>query len=797
MPKQNTGQAELSSFQTVFEKPLKERDRLGRYPFAKSIARLIQEYNKEESITIGIEGPWGFGKSFVIDSIEEEIENYNTDKEKPIFWHKFNPWHFNNTENLACNFLRTLAIFLEEKIRKKEHFIVRIFKKAIAFLLFKDTTIRFAIFFLTLIGIDILFLHSSFLLSFLPSAYNTISAGLSFYGILPLSISLLWSWIAKPIKKLDHFLAIRLSTSLQTYAEKLEDYKKETLSMSLQDIKEEIHTILSQDSLPFEKLIIAIEDLDRLHPDEIRSVMQLMRMVADFPKIIYLIGYDREHVVSALNSFSNINVQNGGTSLYGEGYLQKTIQAAYTLPPPKEGLIAELTFYKFYESFFSVYGNDYTKTSYWLNTQKIISGLIGTLRDSDLILNRALQMVNMLSNKSNPADIIACAYLMEFQKDVWNFLWINREKILSRGEYFLYNYNLVDINPSGFSSKQPPKEGFINDQIKGNEIIKRKIVDLLIHIFPSFINEHYTTTANDRKTCRVGIYEFFESYFRYEQTPVSTAPDLAQELVSAKNNTEREIAIRKLKMFDKSLIAHTVQALIDTHENTPLTWERKGLPILKILAQHFDTEISIIKLATVLLNAQNKKTRYTKFQDLLRGWFDAHCYYLPIRFLAEMLFRDGVIETAGTYKPGVRDLEIDFSSHGDSLKAFFHDKTRYWEQEHEKKELLEHKYLKEIMRMSIAILPEETKRKISNLCQETNSFFLLLKSITFPRLGYETGKGETMSHFLDIAELKEILDLDIKSLEEKLEHMKKHGSYTINKYPEVMEAIDNTISELN
>ncbi|PZR28086.1 MAG: hypothetical protein DI535_07970 [Citrobacter freundii] len=47
-------------------------------------------------------------------------------------------------------------------------------------------------------------------------------------------------------------------------------------------------------------LVIFIDDLDRLNPKEIVEVLRLIRVVADFPKTFYLVGYDREYIDAAV-----------------------------------------------------------------------------------------------------------------------------------------------------------------------------------------------------------------------------------------------------------------------------------------------------------------------------------------------------------------------------------------------------------------------------------------------------------------------------------------------------------------
>lgn len=66
------------------------------------------------------------------------------------------------------------------------------------------------------------------------------------------------------------------------------------------------------------KIIIVIDDIDRLANSQIRDVFQLVKQVADFPNVIYLLAMDREVVRRALM----LADESGCTAAYyscGEG----------------------------------------------------------------------------------------------------------------------------------------------------------------------------------------------------------------------------------------------------------------------------------------------------------------------------------------------------------------------------------------------------------------------------------------------------------------------------------------------
>jgi hypothetical protein len=75
------------------------------------------------------------------------------------------------------------------------------------------------------------------------------------------------------------------------------------------------------------KIIITIDDLDRLHPTEISEVLKIIRNTADFANVFYLVGYDKAYVQGALKFLSEAGSLD---------YLDKIFQLEIPLPKREE-----------------------------------------------------------------------------------------------------------------------------------------------------------------------------------------------------------------------------------------------------------------------------------------------------------------------------------------------------------------------------------------------------------------------------------------------------------------------------
>jgi|GEM_PF-4875463 len=139
--------------------------------------------------------------------------------------------------------------------------------------------------------------------------------------------------------KLDQYLSVKnlLKISAECYIpgsslivsilEKLK-LKKPTKSVIQQ--KEEVNKALKD-----KRVVVFIDDVDRLTPDEILSVFKLLKAVCDFDNMHYVLAYDRSYVVNALeNTFKD----------KAEDYLKKIVQVPKVLPYPDSQGMNQLFF---------------------------------------------------------------------------------------------------------------------------------------------------------------------------------------------------------------------------------------------------------------------------------------------------------------------------------------------------------------------------------------------------------------------------------------------------------------------
>ena len=66
-----------------------------------------------------------------------------------------------------------------------------------------------------------------------------------------------------------------------------------------------------------------VDDIDRLEAEEMRQLFTVIKALADFPNVIYLLAFDQAVVVQAIEKYSGMP---------GQAYLEKIIQVPFVVP---------------------------------------------------------------------------------------------------------------------------------------------------------------------------------------------------------------------------------------------------------------------------------------------------------------------------------------------------------------------------------------------------------------------------------------------------------------------------------
>jgi KAP family P-loop domain len=247
-------------------------DRLGRQTLAKTAVEILLKDNSGIGFAMSVEGAWGSGKTSFCNLMKREL-SVNNKETVPIVI-DFNPWMFGTREQLTKAFLKCLAAKLS--LPDTEHTLKKWLKRV-----------------------------------------KWISRIAKLAGIIP-GMGVMSESIGE------------VKTAMDEYANALEQMSASN-SFELERQKSKVSNALLKLKLP---IIVFVDDIDRLVPEEIFEMIRLIKAVGDLPYLRYVVPYDAEYVVSALGRYDIHNA---------DGYLEKIFQFRFPLPPcDKESLRAML-----------------------------------------------------------------------------------------------------------------------------------------------------------------------------------------------------------------------------------------------------------------------------------------------------------------------------------------------------------------------------------------------------------------------------------------------------------------------
>lgn len=398
-------------------------DLFGHAPFAECLANSIFAYPNNDGLVVALYGPWGAGKSTVLNYVNHYLEQRGDD-EKPVIVH-FNPWWFSGQENLARVFLGQLQAVLPEKNKK--------FKK---------------------IG-DLL---------------GDFAEGVG--GLIDLSGA-------------TGGLAAKFGKALATLTKQK--------PKDVPAIKSKISKILLDAST---KILIIIDDIDRLTPEETRQLFTVIKALADFPNVIYLLAFDREVASQAIEQ------QSG---LPGERYLEKIIQVPFELPPiDRTALRAALL--KRLDGIIGEVSNDLFDQTYWANVfHDGLDPLFKVPRDIVRFTNTLHITYQAVREEVNSVDFIALEAIRVFLPNLYDVIRTNQEWFSGHSRDTRYD------------TEQAAKQAFHEQWQKSlpNEL-RESTRALLERIFPKIGSAGYGSDwlQEWRKNARACHPDFFSIYFR-------------------------------------------------------------------------------------------------------------------------------------------------------------------------------------------------------------------------------------------------------------------------------------------
>ena len=254
---------------------------------------------------------------------------------------------------------------------------------------------------------------------------------------------------------------------------------------SLDELKENISKKLA--NLP-KKVVILIDDTDRLEGNEVFEILRLIRNTADFKNVIYIATYDKEYVTNVLED-NKIKEPNN--------YLEKIFQVEVHLPKVDDYELWDTLMEEIEANIsldYNVIKNIYSNFSF--NDKELVSQILSNYRQAKRFARQFTAYLDYLNNNNlinnfYIIDLFWLELLQTYDKNTYNILAKDR-------------LNLLEVR----------KNSYILQNKEDNTILEEKTKKILNTLFDISYNGLYDVLENnDNFNKRLAFKENYNLYF--------------------------------------------------------------------------------------------------------------------------------------------------------------------------------------------------------------------------------------------------------------------------------------------
>lgn len=377
-------------------------DKLGRTRFAQAIAEAVSGWTGRDSLVIGVCGPWGSGKSSIKNMVKEAVEAGHGGA---AIVAEFNPWRFADASALTENFFDQLGIALGRGSDEKRKETIRKLRRYAAYFRASGRLIDLGGKPLTgpLLVVAILVATSA-----LPGL----------------------RWLALIVAGIIAVLAavLHLSSKAAEYITDFLEVRVGTERKSLEELKRGLAEGLRTRKYP---LLVIMDNVNRLSPQEVQAVFQIVKVNADFPNLVYLLLFDRAIVAKAVEKTVQVD---------GADYIEKIVQVCFDVPAIEHPRLVKVLS----DGLNALLDSPSVRARFdkhrWENL--FIGGLqpyFQTLRQVKRFLSTLSVHVSLLQGEEsfevNPVNLIALEVLRVFEPDVYRALSQSKEVLIRNRDY--------------------------------------------------------------------------------------------------------------------------------------------------------------------------------------------------------------------------------------------------------------------------------------------------------------------------------------------------------------------------
>ena len=377
--------------------------------------------------------------------------------------------------------------------------------------------------------------------------------------------------------------------------------------MNVPDLEKEKENLEKQLRGSQEKIIVVIDDIDRLSNTQIKDIFQLVKQVADFPNVIYILAMDRDIVCNALDKVQNYD---------GQAYLDKIIQIPFEVPVLRKSVLENIFKSKLKDIVREINENDIVKidedTVYWkIIYQNCIEPYMNTLRDMIRFINTFQFKYRVLYKETLFEDLVGITALEVLEPNLYKWIYQNKKVVCSNNSsiHALHNANNVHLRQ------------WYTDEFNILKVRSKLAIKAVASLFPMFADSvqesFYQPIGNLKGQMRIADNDKFDTYFIFTLEEIKIPRDVIKDFIE--ESDEKTLKIKIDKIINEDNIHYFLQELESLLDEIP---------------QH-----NIGKIASVLLDIKSEIIE-AKSDNLLKDSVSDYIEVLVFDCLIPMIIND-------------------------------------------------------------------------------------------------------------------------------------------------------------
>lgn len=264
---------------------------------------------------------------------------------------------------------------------------------------------------------------------------------------------------------------------------------------SLESLKTELNELLTKNN---RKIIIVIEDIDRLNNSEIRQMFQLVKLLANFSNTVYIMEFDKNIVIKALEEDISEN--------YSFQYIEKIVQVIFDVPKISDlelELILNIEIKELIKNSLDLFDKDRWAFYY----QNGLKHLFKDIRAIKRYINILKFNFGLLKDEVDLADLFAITAIQVHLPNVYNFIKYNKKIFTSeKKEYLIILNDFISENSTRIHENQ------LKTLLKSIFPTLNYIFDENFKEYDYYFNAGYKPSRHD--LISICNPKSFETYFR-------------------------------------------------------------------------------------------------------------------------------------------------------------------------------------------------------------------------------------------------------------------------------------------